>query len=121
MNKPATVTKNWTIFRLAAAALLILCAVIVLIFPGSVYITAAAFIILFVIWLLYYYRLEYSISAGTLRISSGLFFRKHRLLPAENILWELRLSLPPFHRTALMILHTSGGRIVIFGDYSTEG
>lgn len=120
MNKHTTVTKNWTMFWLAAAALLIWCGVIALLFPGSVYITAAAFVILSVIWLWYYYHLEYSISSGTLKISSGIIFRKHRLLPPENILWELRLSLPPFHRTALVILHTSGGRIVIFGDYSTE-
>ena len=120
MNKPTTVTKDWTIFWLTATALLILCAVIVLLFPGSVYITAAAFVILSVIWLWYYYRLEYSISAETLRISSGIIFRKHRLLPLESILWELRLSLPPFRRAAMVILHTSGGRIVIFGDYSTE-
>ena len=116
-----TVKKSWSMFRLTESALWVLCAGICALFPGSIAMTLAASLLLSAIWTIYYYRLEYSNSHGVLKISSGILFRKHRLLPPENVLWETRLLLPPFKRSSIVTLHTSGGRAVIFGEYSTTG
>lgn len=105
--------KSWTVFWLAEAALLTLCAVITILFNSVI--PAGAFIILSGIWLLYYRRLEYSQKDGVLEISSGIIFRKHRTVSSENILWEMRLVLPPFRSAAMTVLHTSGGRVVVLG------
>lgn len=118
--------KRWIMFWLGEAAAFTVCIVLCMIFRKNDYrlwiliSSGAAFIILSVLWLLYYYRLEYSRQNGRLIISSGIIFRKHRTLPPENILWEMRLTSPLFHGSAMVVLHTSGGSVVIFGDYSTK-
>lgn len=119
MNGQAAVRKSWVMFLPGEAALFILCAGIAAVFPQSIFFSSGVFVILSTIWAVYYYRLEYSITAGALKISSGIVFRKHILLPPENILWEMRLYLPPFRSSAAVVLHTSAGRAVIFGEYST--
>ena len=105
--------KSWTVFWLAEAALLALCAAISILFNSVI--PAGAFIILSGIWLLYYRRLEYTQKDSVLEISSGIVFRKHRTIAPENILWEMRLILPPFRSASMTVLHTSGGRVVILG------
>lgn len=122
MNEHAvlTVRKRWAMYWLTEAALIILCGGVCTLFPGSMMTAAVVLVILSAVWLWYYYRLEYSVSGGALKISSGIIFRKHRLIPPENVLWELRLTLPPLWNSAMVVLHTSGGRTVIFGEYSTS-
>ncbi|MGN1341014.1 MAG: hypothetical protein ACI4WS_12040 [Oscillospiraceae bacterium] len=120
MNKQVAVRKSWTMFWLVEVSLVGLGAVAWVLFPGVSIAVLSALVLLSAILLPYYYRLEYTVTKGALKITSGLLFRKHRLLPPENILWETRLILPPFTHPVMVILHTAGGRAVIFGDYNSQ-
>ena len=105
--------KRWVIFWLAEAA-----GLAVFILPWR-FISAAVYIILSVIWWLYYHSLEYTYSNNTIVINSGVIFRRRKNLPAENILWKMRLGSPLFRGDLMTVLHTSGGRIILFGGFST--
>lgn len=126
MNKQAlTLQKRWKMFWLAEAAALLIYIVLCWLFRRSGYRAwvlvpaGILLVILSVLWIVYYYRLEYSVQDGMLVIDSGILFRKRRVLPPDNILWEMRLTSPLFHGAAMVVLHTSGGQVVIFGEYST--
>lgn len=115
------IKKRWRAFWVVEAAglliYILLCAV-----SHRAWVAAAAggiFVLLSVYWCWYYYSLEYSTAEKTLMITSGIIFRRERRLPAENILWEMRLSMLSERNTAATILHTAGGITVIFGEIST--
>lgn len=105
--------KRWVIFWLAESAWLA-----VFLLPWKLP-AGAAYIILSVIWWLYYHSLEYTYSNNIITINSGVIFRRKKNLPAGNILWKMRLSSPLFRGDFLTVLHTSGGRIILFCGFST--
>ena len=120
------VKKHWQVFWLAEAAALMLY-ILLYVITGRFLLTGGViFALLSVIWYMYYYKLQYTICHNELYISSGLIFRKHRRLPLNNILWTMRLTLRNRRstglpgRTVLTIFHTSGGRIVLFGEIITD-
>ncbi len=118
------VKKRWIFFWLTEAAGLLVYLALWLVLRRSSWLwmlvpTGTALIILSAIWLLYYYKLKYSVENNVLTADSGIIFRKRRILPPDNILWEMRLTSPLFRGTAIVVLHTPGGQIVIFGHYST--
>ncbi len=105
--------KRWVIFWLAEAA-----GLAVFILPWRI-VPAAVFCILSVIWWLYYHSLEYTRSNNCIIINSGVIFRRKKILPPENILWKMRLGSPLFRGDFVTVLHTSGGIIILFCDFST--
>lgn len=105
--------KRWVIFWLAEAAGL---AVFILPWRG---VSAAVYSIFSVIWWLYYHSLEYTYSNNDVVINSGVIFRRKKILPPENILWKMRLGSPLFRGDFMTVLHTSGGRIIMFCVFST--
>lgn len=113
------IRKRWCIYWISEAAALTIYLILTLISGRFLVICGALLVILSVIWLIYYYRLKYSASGGMINISAGIIFRRYRRLPPENILWTMRLSFSPIKGAIMTVLHTSGGRAVIFGDIST--
>ncbi len=105
--------KRWVIFWLAEAA-----GLAVFILPWRV-VSAAVYSIFSVIWWLYYHSLEYTYSNNDVVINSGVIFRRKKKLPPENILWKMRLGSPLFRGDFMTVLHTSGGRIIMFCVFST--
>ena len=71
-------------------------------------------------WALYYYKLEYMQGETTISIKSGVFFRRERKLKHDDILWTMALKMPMNKGDILTLLHTAGGMIVIFGEFSTH-
>lgn len=112
------IKKRWSIYWISEAGALSLFVVLSVLSGRLLLIGGAVLVLLSVIWTVYYYKLEYSACGGTINLSSGILFRRHRRLPPENILWTMRLGLPGCG-TVMTVLHTSGGRAVIFGDIST--
>lgn len=115
------IQKRWTMYWLAeSAAVLIYILLCVSACGTAVKIAAgAAVAILSVYWLGYYYLLDYSGAENVLLITSGIFFRRERRIPLDNILWKTRLTLFTERNTAAVILHTSGSSAVVFGEIST--
>lgn len=105
--------KRWVIFWFAEAA-----GLAVFILPWR-YIAVFAYIILSVIWWLYYHSLEYTYSNNNIVINSGVIFRRKKILPPENILWKMGLSSPLIRGDFVTVLHTSGGSIILFCEFST--
>lgn len=114
--------KRWVMYWLVgSAAALIYILLCVSACGTSLKIAAGViFAILSVYWLGYYYTLDYSVSENVLLITSGIFFRRERRIPLDNILWKTRLTLLTERNTAAVILHTSGGSAVVFGEISTQ-
>lgn len=108
--------KRWVMFWLAEAAAGILYIFLILLFPSSAATGGGALALLSVLWLVYYYKLEYDCTDGMIHATSGIIFRRRRTLQPQNILWEQQLCSPLFRGAALTILHTSGGRVVIMGQ-----
>lgn len=71
-------------------------------------------------WSVYFLRLRYTYTDGILRIESGLFFRRVREIQSDNILWVTRVELLFSRRASASVLHTAGGVIVIFCEFSTQ-
>ena len=105
--------KRWVIFWLAEAA-----GLAVFILPWRD-VSAAVYSIFSVIWWLYYHSLEYTYSNNDVVINSGVIFRRKKILPPENLLWKMRLGSPLFRGDFMTVLHTSGGRIIMFCVFST--
>ncbi|MDY4587467.1 MAG: hypothetical protein SPD47_03355 [Oscillospiraceae bacterium] len=116
------IKKRWRAFWAVETAGLLIYILLCAVSPRAWVVAAAGgiFVLLSVYWCWYYYSLEYSTAERTLLITSGIIFRRERRLPAENILWEMRLSLLSERKTAATILHTAGGITVIFGEISTS-
>ena len=111
--------KRWTAYFLAAAA-----ASAGVIFAAAVgmYIIAAAGLIFLAWWTLYFCGLEYRRDEDILIVKSGVVFRRTRRVKTTEILWTKRAVLRVFgENTVYTSLHTAGGSIVIFGEFSTEG
>lgn len=70
-------------------------------------------------WSIYYLRLRYRVIQDVIYVQSGLIFRRTREIPIDSILWVTRLELPLSRRAIASVLHTAGGWIVIFNDFST--
>ena len=105
--------KRWVIFWLAEAA-----GLAVFILPWRI-VSAAVYCILSVIWWLYYHSLEYTYSNNNVVINSGVISRRKKVLQLENILWKMGLSSPLIRGDFVTVLHTSGGRIILFCGFST--
>lgn len=112
--------KRWIVFRLGiyilAGIYIMLC-----LMTGRLIITAGTAVsLLSVYWLGYYNSLEYTISKNAINITSGIIFKKHRVIPLDSILWEMRLTSPLFSGSAMTVIHTSGGNAAVFCDFSTR-
>ena len=70
-------------------------------------------------WGVYFLCIKYTISNNCLVIYSGLLYRKTRKLPIKNILWITYVKPLAACRAAMSLLHTAGGCVVIFADFST--
>ena len=70
-------------------------------------------------WSIYYFRLRYQLEDDCLVIYSGAVLRSVRIIPLSNILWKTSISFPFSEHSALTVIHTCGGRSVIFGGFST--
>ena len=116
-----TVKKTWCAYFAAAA--LISSAGIAAVFLGAIPAVAAVSAALAGAWWTAYYRaLEYDSCGGILTVKSGVFFRRDRRVRITEILWISRAAVRFFRSSALFtVLHTAGGNIVIFGEFSTEG
>lgn len=114
------VEKHWLFFWLVEAAAVIVYILLWWKIPQFFWWWTAISAILSVIWFGFYYSVEYSSQGNTIIITSGILFHRERTLPAENILWVMRLELLFIRREALTVLHTSGGNAVIFGGFSTK-
>ena len=112
--------KRWIRFWLAEAGITIVYALLCALAGGFLPVAGAAALLLSVYWLGYYNSLKYSLSGGEISMTSGILFRKRRIIPTSSILWEMRLTSPLFHGCAMAVLHTSGGSAVIFADFSTD-
>lgn len=86
---------------------------------GALWIAAVSGAVAVLWWSLYFLRLRYSRSENMLCIESGLVFRRKRVVYEENILWVTKLTLLRSRRAVASVLHTAGGWIVIFSDFST--
>lgn len=115
------ITKRWAAFRAVETALLMVYILLCVVLRGIIIaaVGGGAVITLSVIWSWYYYTLEYRASENRILITSGIIIRRERSIPAENILWVMRLRLFSERNTAAEILHTAGGITVIFGELST--
>mgnify|MGYP000754901142 FL=1 len=114
------VEKRWLFFWLVEAAAAIIYILLWWKVPRFFWCWTAISAILSVIWFGFYYSVEYSTRGNTIIITSGILFHRERTLPAENILWVMRLELLFIRREAITVLHTSGGNAVIFGRFSTK-
>lgn len=114
------VEKRWLFFWLVEAAAAIIYILLWWKVPRFFWCWTAIYVILLVIWFGFYYSVEYSVRGNTIIITSGILFHRERTLPAENILWVMRLELLFIRREAITVLHTSGGNAVIFGEFSTK-
>ncbi len=114
--------KNWTVFWIVEAISVIFSGLFLLL--GDFFVGLAAIILygLFTLWWgLYYNSLEYIADKNTISINRGVIFKRSIILKTENILWKMRLSIPICKNSALTVLHTAGGTLVIFCDFSTDG
>ena len=77
------------------------------------------YVLLLVYLAAYYYKLEYFLVEKTICIKSGIILRRERIIPLNEILWTTRLFMPFCRTSAVSILHTARGSVVIFGEFST--
>lgn len=113
--------KSWVVFWYILTAATAAGAVAVLLLRSYFIIAAAIlYLVLIIWWTIYYYRLEYLFAHNTICINSGIFLKRKRVISLERILWTMRLKMPLCKGTALTALHTSGGVVVIFCDFSTD-
>ena len=113
--------KSWFIFWLISIVATLVTAAALLILPVCFSIGAAILYSLFIVWwTIYYYKLEYMAGKNTLSIKNGVFFRRKRIIEYNSILWIMRLKMPFNKGVVLTSLHTAGGIVVIFCDFSTE-
>ncbi|MGN1421963.1 MAG: hypothetical protein ACI4XA_01170 [Oscillospiraceae bacterium] len=112
--------KTWGAYF--AAVLLISAAAVLSVFLGAIPAVSAASAALAGAWWTAYYRaLEYERCGGILTVKSGVFFRRDRRVRIGEILWISRAAVRFLRSSALFtVLHTSGGNIVIFGEFSTD-
>ena len=112
-------TKRWTAYFASASAS---AAAAFFAAAAGMYIIAAAVTVLLAWWTLYYRRLGYSRCGNILTVNSGVIIRRERRVRASEILWLSRAALRLCgDNTIYTAIHTVGGVIVIFGEFSTEG
>lgn len=107
--------KRWIMFWLIEAAAGLLYAALLYLFPPAYAAGGIVLAVLSMLWLVYYYKLEYSLADGVIYATSGILFRRRRTLLLQNILWEQQLRSPLFRGAALTVYHTSGGKVVVMG------
>lgn len=111
--------KRWAAYFIVSAAAV---AVTACTLAAGMYIIAAAGAVLLAWWTMYYRGLEYRREGDILIVKSGVVFHRTRRVRAADILWTKRTVLRVFGENTLYnSLHTAGGVIVIFGEFSTEG
>ncbi|MGN0688525.1 MAG: hypothetical protein ACI4KA_10520 [Oscillospiraceae bacterium] len=108
-------TKNYTVYYIVLAVLVIAAVALAEIIVLSVLITAVI-----VWWSVYYYTISYKHQDNLLYVNSGVLFRHRREISESKILWITYLYTPASHRAFASILHTAGGWIVIFNEFSTK-
>ncbi len=108
------------IFIILIAAATALAALVIFSLPLLTLPVAILYLMFIIWWSIYYYSLEYSMHNKTICIKSGVFFQRRRILEINRILWQMRLVLPFCSSAALTALHTAGGTLVIFCDFSTR-
>ena len=111
--------KNNCGYYIITAALLLIASAAALIGGVAWTITVSA-VALVIWWSVYFARLRYSLIQDVIYVHSGLIFRRTREIPVGSILWVTRLELLPHRRAIASVLHTAGGWIVIFNDFSTK-
>lgn len=62
----------------------------------------------------YFHRLSYAIEEEILKISSGILFRRERIVPLEMVLIRTKISVKG--KCLLTVLTLSGGRVIVFAD-----
>ncbi len=62
----------------------------------------------------HFQTIEYEVSGGSLRISSGFLFKRKRILPKKEILMTTRFALAG--KLLFTVVHFSGGRVVLFAE-----
>lgn len=82
--------------------------------PKLWFVWAAARIALWAAAFGYFQTLSYEISGGNLRISSGFFFKRKRILPKKEILMTTRFALAG--RLLFTVAYFSGGRVILFAE-----
>lgn len=112
--------KRWEVFWLAEAGIILIYILLCLAAGRVLIATGAAAAAVSVWWSLYYFTAHYTLSNNVVEITSGIIFRRHRIIPLSNILWEMRLTSPFFRGSVMSVLHTSGGNAVVFCDFSTR-
>ncbi len=112
--------KNWFVYVVVLILTGVLSAASCFISVSAFICVTAAYMTGVIWWTIYYYRLKYTAIDNTICITSGVFFVRKRFIATGNILWTTRVRVPCFNKVIISKLHTSGGCIVIFGDFSTE-
>lgn len=84
------------------------------IFPKAWFFILAVGAALWGVWAAYFKSVSYEVRADNLRISSGILFRKERVLPFGEILITKRAAVAD--KTLFTVVYFSGGRVVIFAD-----
>jgi len=114
--------KRWGIYviSISAAGLgaLILCAL-----PGKLpfgeIVPAILFAAFAVWWTAYYTKWSCCVSNGEITIKSGVFFKNIHVIPIKSVLWMTRaeIRLPNGKKLPLFtLLHTGGGKALVFGE-----
>lgn len=91
-----------------AAALTTRAWVVTAIFGGIVWAAAGA----------YYARLQYKVDGGIMTISSGVLFRRERIVPLEKVLVITNIRLG--RECLLSVLTLSGCRVIVPGEVVRE-
>lgn len=111
------VKKSVTIFRIISfvwAAVIIATALIT-----HAWVVTAVFGV--VVWAaagVYYARLQYSVDGGIMTISSGVLFRRERIVPLEKVLVITNIRLG--RECLLSVLTLSGCRVIVPGEVLRE-
>ncbi len=87
--------------------------------PFIAVVSAVLFFAFALWWTAYYVGWSCNVSDSKITVRNGVFFRNVHVIPRKSILWttlvEIRL---PYGKTLPLftLLHTSGGKAVIFGE-----
>lgn len=102
--------------------------VLTLIFSAAIFAAYACFVRVFtaffgiillvlnIAWGAYFCSLKYSKKDDEILLCSGIVFGHSRKIFTQNILWNTQVIMPFSHKIIMTVLHTAGGRAVIFGE-----
>lgn len=104
----------WVISGLWGAA----AAAAIWIFPEMWYIWAITGAAVWGAYALYFRAIAYELRNGILRISSGVLFKRERILRVKEILMTTRVALAG--RLLFTVATFSGGRVVVFAEFPVQ-